>query len=94
MTEPRPDTADYDLLTFGEVAARLAEELAAATAELDALRNQADPDTERIRRLEQRIALLKSSGDRYRQEQRTNESFHRRFGTLAGPSSNPPPQWR
>ncbi|BBY80333.1 hypothetical protein H7I53_21235 [Mycolicibacterium pulveris] len=94
MTEPRPDTADYDLLTFGEVAARLSEELAAATAELDGLRQQASPDTDRIRRLEQRIELLKSSGDRYRQEQRTNESFNRRFGSLVDPPSDRRPQWR
>lgn len=94
MTEPRPDTGDYDLLTFGEVAARLSEVLAAATAELDGLRKQSNPDAERIRRLEQRIELLKTSSDRYRQEQRTNESFRRRFGSPAGPTSSPPPQWR
>ena len=94
MTEPRPETDDYDLLTFGEVAARLSEELAEATAELDSLRNEARPDAERVRRVEQRIALLKSSGDRYRQEERTNASFNRRFGSLSGPPSGQRPQWR
>jgi|GEM_PF-4426893 len=89
----RPETDDYDLLTFGEVAARLSEELAEATAELDAMRSEASPDPERIRRIEQRIALLKFSGDRFRQEERTNESFARRFGSLSGPPCSQRPQW-
>ncbi|MGV0836894.1 hypothetical protein [Mycolicibacterium thermoresistibile] len=85
----RPDTDDYDLLTFGEVAARLSEELTETKAELAAARSQEPPDPERIRRIEQRIALLTESGNRYRQEQRTNELFTRRFGQIPpgeGPS--------
>lgn len=93
-SEQRPETDDYDLLTFGEVAARLSEELAQATTELDELRGEARPDSERMGRVEQRIALLKRSLDRYRQEQRTNESFTRRFGPPSGSSSSQRPQWR
>jgi hypothetical protein len=93
-TEHRPETDDYDLLTFGEVAARLSEELTEAGAELERLRSEAHPDSERIERIEQRIALLKSSGDRYRREQSTNEAFTRRFGSLSGPAPSQRPQWR
>jgi hypothetical protein len=58
MTEPRPDTDDYDLLTFGEVAARLSEELAEATVQLERARGATPEDPEEIRRIENRISLL------------------------------------
>jgi chromosome segregation ATPase len=93
-SDQRPDTDDYDLLTFGEVAARLSEELAGATAELAELRSEARPDEEKIRRLEERITLLRTSGDRYRQEERTNESFTRRFGSVSAELPDQRPQWR
>jgi hypothetical protein len=94
MTEPRPDTDDYDLLTFGEVAARLSEELAEATQHLEQVRAETPPRPEEIHRIENRIALLRESADRYRKEQQTNESFTRRFGSLSDPPSGPRPQWR
>lgn len=75
----RPDTDDYDLLTFGEVAARLTEELAAEKARLEDLRSEADADRAQIRLLEERIELLQASGERYRSEEQTNEAFTRRF---------------
>ena len=93
----RPDTDDYDLLTFGEVAARLAEELAAQTAELEALRRQRASDPEQIHRLEQRIDRLKEGAARYRQEQHTSSVFARRFGAvLSAPpeSQSDRPPWR
>ncbi len=93
----RPDTDDYDLLTFGEVAARLAEELAAQTKELETMREQPDSDPERIRRLEQRIDGLQAGAERYRQEERSSGVFARRFGaalsTPAESQSDRPP-WR
>jgi hypothetical protein len=91
---PREDTDDYDLLTFSEVAARLTEELAEATAELDGMRADAAPDTERIRRSEQRVALLQDSIQRYRQAQQRNGSFARWFGTHSDPPSDRRPKWR
>ena len=94
MTEPRPESDDYDLLTFGEVAARLTEELAESTAQLARARAQTPPDAGEITRLDSRIALLRESGDRYRQEQRTNETFSRRFGSLTGPPTDQRPGWR
>lgn len=90
----RPETDDYDLLTFGEVAARLAEELAEVATDLDRVRGEPQPDTERIRHLEERMALLKASSERYRREGHTNEFFKRRFGTIAAPSAAQRPQWR
>lgn len=90
----RPDTDDYDLLTFGEVAARIAEELAELTAELDRTRAEPSADPERVRALEERIALLRSSGDRYRREEHTEEFFKRRFGSVDIPSADQRPQWR
>ena len=87
-SEQRPDTDDYDLLTFGEVAARLAEELAAETTELESIRAQNDPDEERIRGIEQRMATLKAGQQRYRRESRTGDSFTRRFGSLRGAAAD------
>ena len=85
MSEPdaragRPDTDDYDLLTYGEASARLAELLAAEKDKLVALRQQADPDRALVDQLEQRIALLESSDARYRQQSLTAEAFTQRFG--------------
>jgi hypothetical protein len=94
MTESRPETDDYDLLTFGEVAARLSEELADATRELERVRDDTPDNAEQISRIENRIALLRESGERYRKEQQTNESFTRRFGSLSSPPPSERPQWR
>lgn len=89
----RPVTDDYDLLTFGEVAARLSEELVQASGELGRARSEANPDPERIRVMEDRIALLKASADRYRRQQQTNDSFARRFGTSSGTLPDERPRW-
>jgi hypothetical protein len=85
MTEPdpraeRPDTDDYDLLTYGEASARLAELVATEQAKLTALRNDTNPDVALIQQLEQRISLLEASDSRYRQQSLTAEAFTRRFG--------------
>jgi hypothetical protein len=85
MSEPdaragRPESDDYDLLTYGEAAARLAELLVAERETLAALTRQAHPDRTRIHQLEQRIALLESSDARYRQQSLTAKAFTQRFG--------------
>lgn len=90
----RPETDDYDLLTFGEVAARIDEELAQMATELERARAAPRPDAGRIQALEERMAHLKGSGERYRREGHTNEFFKRRFGTVAAPSADQRPQWR
>lgn len=89
MTNPpesaqRPDTDDYDLLTYGEVAARLTEELAWQQSELQRMRTEARPDTSRIGSIEERIATLQAGVDRYRREEHTNEFFKRKFGSALG----------
>lgn len=91
--DQRPDSDDYDLLTFGEVAARLSEELASAAAELERARNSAPADPDRVRVLEERIRLLQTSKDRYRREEHSNETFTRRFGSVLEPSAGPRPRW-
>lgn len=90
---PRPESDDYDLLTFGEVAARLSEELSSEAAELERLRREAHSDPNLLRRLEERIALLKTAANRYRQEQQTNDAFSRRFGSLPETGGDRP-VWR
>ena len=87
----RPDTDDYDLLTFGEVAARLGEELAAETAELERVRDEDPPDAARIRRIEERIELLRVSQGRYRRDEQAKEVFARRFGPALGRSQGDRP---
>ncbi|MCV7380845.1 hypothetical protein BST11_12175 [Mycobacterium alsense] len=91
-TVERREGDDYDLLTFGEVRARLAELLAVEKDELARLVRQAGPDDARVRRLKERIALLESSDTRYRDLARTNEPFARRFGPngLAPPDADAP----
>jgi uncharacterized small protein (DUF1192 family) len=80
MRGERPDTDDYDLLTYGEASARLAELLAAEQDRLTALRQHAHSDPAVVRQLEERIALLQSSDARYRQQALSAEAFTRRFG--------------
>lgn len=75
----RADSDDYDLLTYGEAAARLAELIAEERKRLSALRGEAHPDPERVRDLEERIDLLVSSDTRYRRQASTSETFARRF---------------
>ncbi|OBI94415.1 hypothetical protein A5660_12290 [Mycobacterium alsense] len=91
-TVERGEGDDYDLLTFDEVRARLAELLAAEKDELARLVRQAGPDPARVRRLEERIAQLEFSAARYRDLARTNEAFARRFGPngLAPPDADAP----
>lgn len=86
----RPDTDDYDLLTFGEVAARLDEEV----KDLERARDQAAGDQRRVEQLDARIALLKSSGDQYQQEQRSKDAFIRRFGAALSTPSDQRPHWQ
>jgi hypothetical protein len=76
----RPDSDDYDLLTYAEASARLAELLAAEKEHLVAMTANADPDGAAIDRLKQRIALLESSGERYRLQSLSADAFTRRFG--------------
>jgi hypothetical protein len=76
----RPESDDYDLLTYGEASARLTELLATERDNLGALSKQSHPDPAEISQLEQRIALLESSRARYRQQALSGEDFVERFG--------------
>jgi hypothetical protein len=91
----RAESADYDLLTFSEVAARLVELAAAEKDELARLRRATRPDPARVRQLEERIALLASLEARYRDQAETNEVFTRRFGSkpFATLPDARPPRW-
>lgn len=79
----RPETADYDLLTFGEVRARFAELLATERGALSRLMRERQPDPAEVSRLEERISLLAASETRYRELQNTKDAFVRRFGADA-----------
>ena len=81
----RPDSDDYDLLTYGEVAARMAEVLASETSALVALRTAPDPDPQAIELLEARIAQLTESKLRYEHQAETATTFIKRFGLAPRP---------
>ncbi len=91
MTE-RPDTDDYDLLTFGEVAARLSERVAEEQELLAQARR--DDDAARIEACEQRIEVLRASVERYGREQRTGEVFRRRFDAIPAQPPADRPTWQ
>jgi hypothetical protein len=76
----RPESEDYDLLTYGEASARLTELLATERDNLAMLSRETHPDATRVKQLEQRIALLESSRARYRQQSLSGEDFVQRFG--------------
>jgi hypothetical protein len=87
----RPESDDYDLLTYGEASARLTELLATERDNLATLSRQSHPDPTRVSQLKQRIALLESSRARYRQQSLSGEDFVQRFGfTPRGDSGKDP----
>lgn len=61
----RPDDDDYDLLTFGEAGARLAEEVTKQQRRVDQLRSAGATD-EQIAGAEQRLAVLQQAQERNR----------------------------
>lgn len=78
-TAGRPETDDYDLLTYGEVAARLTELLTEDRAALAVLMREPQPDPTAVSQLKERISLLAASEARYRELQSTKKAFMRRF---------------
>ena len=87
MTDPdasgygdeRPDTDDYDLLTYGEVAVRITEVLKEEQDRLAELERSGatEADTAVLRR---RVADLDAGRTRYQQHAATSETFMQRFG--------------
>ncbi|WP_051026918.1 hypothetical protein [Nocardia higoensis] len=70
---------DYDLLTYGEAAARLAETLREerrGLAELEA----ANADPEVLEKARRRIEVLSAGDARYRRQSISGAAFARRFG--------------
>jgi hypothetical protein len=76
----RPDDDDYDLLTYGEVAARLSEVLAEERQLLAELQAQPAHDPKAIAAQQARIAELVAGRERYAQQAATAELFLKRFG--------------
>jgi len=76
----RPEDEDYDLLTYGEVAARLSEVLAEERRRLDELRAATPTDVAAAAAQEMRIAELIAGRERYAQQSATAETFMKRFG--------------
>jgi len=76
----RPETDDYDLLTYGEVAARLTEVLAGEAVALQMLRASGEADPATIDAVQARIDQLIASRARYEQQAETKAAFLRRFG--------------
>jgi hypothetical protein len=76
----RPEDDDYDLLTYGEVAARLSEVLAVERQQLTALQAKPEPDAAAIAAAQARIAELIAGRERYADQAATAEAFIRRFG--------------
>lgn len=81
----RPDDDDYDLLTYGEAAARLDEVLRSDRREL--LRLTADPSAtaEQIAQQRERVRLLEERDDGFRRHAETADRFMATFGLTARP---------
>lgn len=77
---PQREGDDYDLMTYGEAAARLVELIAEERAHLEVLEGAETPDNAAIDRLQKRIALLESSNARYKQESLSAAAFTEKFG--------------
>jgi hypothetical protein len=84
MEEPsiveRAADDDYDLLTYGEVAARLSELLAEERQRLADLHADAGSSPTAIAAQQARIAELEAGRERYAHQAATAEMFVKRFG--------------
>jgi hypothetical protein len=76
----RPEDDDYDLLTYGEAAARLDELLREERVTLAALKADPSATADQISGQERRIALLQDSDTRYREHAETADRFMQMFG--------------
>ena len=75
----REDEDDYDLLTFGEVAARLSAEIRALAGEVSSLEAAGD-DPARLARARARLAQLRDAAARNSRQPISDENFTRFFG--------------
>ena len=76
----RPEDEDYDLLTYGEVAARLSEVIAEERRQLADLQAATPPDPALVAAQDARIADLLAARQRYAEQAETAEAFVKRFG--------------
>jgi hypothetical protein len=81
----RPEDDDYDLLTYGEVAARLSGVLADERQRLADLLADNASDGVAVAAQEARIAELLASRERYEHQAATAEMFMKRFGLTPRP---------
>jgi hypothetical protein len=87
----REDEDDHDLLTYGEVAARLSEEIAAETQRLREWQQQlatGSPVAEECDRSARRLAQLRDAQSRNRRQPITDENFEHFFGFKGQPRRN------
>jgi hypothetical protein len=78
----RPADDDYDLLTYGEAAARIGELLRDERKRLSELKATHTPDATVIAALELRIAQLAESDRRYRRHASAADKFEAAFGAI------------
>lgn len=79
----REDEDDYDLLTYGEVGARVTQEIAdlkARIAELERLGADAPGGDEQLGAATKRLGLLRDAADRNRRQPINQENFEKFFG--------------
>jgi hypothetical protein len=86
MSSEKPDPVgraeddDYDVLTYGEVVARISEVLAEEQRLLQQLRAATPPDERAIAVQQTRIDTLLAGRERYERQHETAEVFMKRFG--------------
>ncbi|MCM3922586.1 acyl-CoA synthase [Frankia sp. AiPs1] len=81
----REDEDDQDLLTYGEVAARLGEEIKAQNTLVTELEKAEPVDAERVERERARLAALRDAQERNSRRPINDENFERFFGYRGTP---------
>jgi hypothetical protein len=88
----REDEDDYDLLTFGEVAARLDEEIRALEGQVALLEaaglEAAGEEPAELAKARERLARLREAAARNSRQPITDENFARFFGYEGKPRRN------
>ena len=87
VVQAREEEDDHDLLTYGEVGARLSEEIAGQQALVARLEGEGAP-AEQLEAARRRLALLRDAAGRNARQPITAENFERFFGYSGTPRRN------
>jgi hypothetical protein len=89
-TIERPEADDYDLLTYGEAAARLSEVIVEERSTLESLEQKSGDNAPDIAKSQQRLSLLIERQERLARTRANGEELRRVFSPAPGCAAKRP----